>query len=157
MTAFRTFALALLAILSPLWFASGALAESHGMSDANAEVLQGGIWTNQAGSTASFTFSQTSQPATYSVTGVYINREAGYRCQNTPYPLTGIYYANTLTISFAVAWSDASQDCQSVTGWTGYFGDRLQLETNWNLAFRNGSTPSIASGKDVFTYSAANE
>ncbi len=143
---------ALAALAAPLLLSPAALAESHSMSAEQDAILAGGTWTNQGGSTATFEFQASSQPGTYTVSGTYVNREAGYLCQGTPYPLTGIYYSGTLTISFSVAWSNAAENCQSVTGWTGYFGNNLDLVTQWNMAFDKGTSSAISSGKDVFTY-----
>ncbi|MFP6756808.1 MAG: avidin/streptavidin family protein [Alphaproteobacteria bacterium] len=121
-------------------------------------LLASGLsWTNQSGSVASLTFTASSQPGTYVMSGYYVNNVAGYGCQGTPYPLSGIYYVNTQTISFSVAWSNSSEDCQSVTGWTGYFDvsqSPMTMTTNWNLAYSTGSGQAIAQGKDVFTNTA---
>jgi hypothetical protein len=117
-------------------------------------LAEGTSWTNQRGSVASITFTVSSQPGTYVLTGNYVNNAAGYQCQGTPYPLSGIYYANTQTLSFSVAWSNNSQNCQSVTGWTGYFDlsqSPITMTTNWNLAYSTGSGGAIAQGKDVFS------
>lgn len=79
-------------------------------------------WTNQGGSTMTLVFKcGESQFGVCPLSGTYINREGGgFHCQGTPYPLTGVYYINTQTISWSVAWSSAYEDCASVTGWTGY-------------------------------------
>ncbi|MFQ1702155.1 avidin/streptavidin family protein [Loktanella agnita] len=95
-----------------------------------------------------------SQPATYIVSGYYVNNTQGYNCQGTAYPITGIYYANTQTLSFSVAWSNSSEDCQSVTGWTGYVdygATPLQMVTNWNLAYESTGGSQIMQGQDTFT------
>ena len=99
-------------------------------------LASGSSWTNQSGSVASLTFTASSQPGTYVMSG---------------------YYVNTQTISFSVAWSNSSEDCQSVTGWTGYFDvsqSPMTMTTNWNLAYSTGSGQAIAQGKDVFTNTA---
>ena len=112
-------------------------------------------WTNQSGSVASLSFEQsTSQPNVYVVSGIYVNNEAQYQCKGTPYPLSGIYYTNTETISFSVAWSNSSEDCQSVTGWTGYIdidSSQVKMETKWNLAYSDVSGRQIEQGSDTFT------
>lgn len=111
-------------------------------------------WTNQSGSVASISFTASTQPATQEVSGTYINNAAGFNCQGTPYPLSGIYYINTRTISFSVAWSNSSEDCQSVTGWTGYIDlgqTPFKMVTNWNLAYSGASGPEILQGSDTFT------
>lgn len=113
-------------------------------------------WTNQGGSTMTLEFDCSgSQIGVCTLSGAYINNASGFRCQGTPYPLTGVYYINTQTISWSVAWSNAYEDCASVTGWTGYIGlssNPLQIVTNWNLAFSTGrSGRQILQGQDTFT------
>lgn len=114
-------------------------------------LASGSSWTNQSRSVASLTFTASSQPNTYVVTGNYVNNAAGYRCQGAPYPLSGIYYLNTQTISFSVVWSNSSEDCQSVTGYFDLSQSPITMTTNWNLAYSTGSGQAIAQGKDVFT------
>lgn len=113
-------------------------------------------WTNQGGSTMTLVLNcAKSQFGVCPASGTYINNEAGFNCQGTPYPLTGVYYINTQTISWSVAWSNANEDCQSVTGWTGYLNltsNPLQFVTNWNLAYSTGgSNRTILQGQDTFT------
>ena len=112
-------------------------------------------WVNQSGSVASLSFALSSQqPSTYVVTGNYINNAPGFQCQGTPYPLSGVYYVNTQTISFSVAWSNSSEDCQSVTGWTGYFDlnqSPLIMITDWNLAYSGTNGTQITQGSDTFS------
>ncbi len=117
-------------------------------------LAEGTSWRNQRGSVASITFTLSSQPGTYVLSGNYVNNAAGYQCQGTPYPLSGIYYANTQTLSFSVAWSNSSANCQSVTGWTGYFDlsqSPITMITDWNLAYSTGSGGAILQGQDVFS------
>jgi hypothetical protein len=52
------------------------------------------------------------------VSGSYINRNEGFNCQNTPYPLTGWVLGNF--ISFSVAWDNVYENCNSVTAWSGF-------------------------------------
>ncbi len=52
-------------------------------------------WTNQSGST----FNIDSIGANGLLTGIYINREAGYGCQNIPYPVTGWVYGTAITFN----------------------------------------------------------
>ena len=136
---------------------SPAFADS---SDATAEMQflsTATSWQNTSGSVVTFSFQPSSQPSTYIVTGHYVNNAAGYRCQGTPYPLSGIYYANTQTISFSVAWANSTEDCQSVTGWTGYIDlatSPLKMNTDWNLAYMSSSGQAIAVGSDLFTMQA---
>ena len=112
-------------------------------------------WKNQSGSIASLSFvPSTSQPGVYIVSGNYVNNAAGFNCQGTPYPLSGAYYAANQTISFAVAWSNGSDDCASVTGWTGYLDlskTPWEMVTFWNLAYLSAGGSQILQGKDNFT------
>ncbi|MEM9554563.1 MAG: avidin/streptavidin family protein [Acidobacteriota bacterium] len=114
-------------------------------------------WKNQSGSTMDLEFSNcsnTAQPNVCSLSGTYVNNAAGYKCQGTPYPLVGSYYINTQTLSWTVAWSNAHEDCASVTGWTGYIdlsSSPLRIVTKWNLAYSTGgSGRAIMPGEDVF-------
>ena len=116
-------------------------------------------WTNQGGSTMTLTFNcSESQYGVCTLSGTYVNNVSGFLCQGTPYPLSGVYYINTQTISWSVAWSNAHEDCASVTGWTGYIvlpSSPLQLTTNWNLAYlTDESGQAILQGKDTFTQNA---
>lgn len=114
-------------------------------------------WTNQSGSTMTLFFNcNGNQVGVCQVSGTYVNNASGYKCQGTPYPLIGVYYINTQTISWSVAWSNSHEDCASVTGWTGYLAlsstSQLQFVTNWNLAYSTGgSGRAIMQGSDTFT------
>ncbi|MEM8638721.1 MAG: avidin/streptavidin family protein [Cyanobacteria bacterium P01_G01_bin.54] len=115
-------------------------------------------WINQGGSKMTLVLANcgVSQPIVCQASGTYVNNEPGYKCQGSPYPLTGVYYINTQTISWSVAWSNGHDDCQSVTGWTGYLGSnssgQLQFLTDWNLAYAtSGGGRTIQQGKDTFT------
>ncbi|MGI9364091.1 MAG: avidin/streptavidin family protein [Rhizobiaceae bacterium] len=135
-------------------FSLPALADGHA-SKAEMQILATtSSWVNQSGSVASISFTPSSQPGTHSVSGIYVNNAPGYRCQGTPYPISGIYYANTQTVSFSVAWFNSSEDCQSVTGWTGYFNvatSPVVMTTNWNISYLTGNGHAISQGSDVFT------
>jgi len=119
---------------------------------------QTAYWTNQSGSTMTLAFDcNGSQVAVCTVSGSYVNNVTGYRCKGTSYPITGVYYSKTGTISWSVAWSNSYQDCASVTGWTGYLDPfspgPLKLVTNWNLAYSTGrGVLAIMQGKDTFTH-----
>lgn len=52
-------------------------------------------WTNQSGSTLYIN----SIASNGQLTGTYINRAAGYGCQNTPYPVTGWIYGSAITFT----------------------------------------------------------
>lgn len=133
--------------------ANFAFADGHSATELEAMLASGSTWTNQSGSVATLSFSSSSQSGVYTVTGTYVNNAAGYPCQGTPYPLSGVYYTGNQTISFSVAWSNSSQDCQSVTGWTGYFlyNSGWSITTDWNLAQCSHSGPTIIQGQDIFT------
>lgn len=110
-------------------------------------------WTNQSGSVADISFSKTSVPDIYQVTGTFLNNASGFGCRGTPYQLVGSYYAGTQTISFTVAWSNSTANCQSVTGWTGYIDlsvSPLTMTTDWNLAHIFAAEHQISRGADIF-------
>nr|7OUQ_A Chain A, wilavidin [Gammaproteobacteria bacterium]7OUQ_B Chain B, wilavidin [Gammaproteobacteria bacterium]7OUR_A Chain A, wilavidin [Gammaproteobacteria bacterium]7OUR_B Chain B, wilavidin [Gammaproteobacteria bacterium]7OUR_C Chain C, wilavidin [Gammaproteobacteria bacterium]7OUR_D Chain D, wilavidin [Gammaproteobacteria bacterium]7OUR_E Chain E, wilavidin [Gammaproteobacteria bacterium]7OUR_F Chain F, wilavidin [Gammaproteobacteria bacterium] len=113
------------------------------------DATQGGVqalsaWTNQSGSTL---YIQSVDPSG-SLSGYYINRAAGYGCQNTPYPVTGWVYGTAIT--FTVLWENATESCNSITAWTGFYYQG-QITTLWQLVI-NGSTSTgqIISGEDIF-------
>ena len=103
-------------------------------------------WTNESGSTMTLEFGPGN-----AVSGTYINRNEGFNCQNTPYPLTGWVVGNF--ISFSVAWDNVYENCNSVTAWSGFAeadGGSVQIVTLWTLAFQGPSGPEIENGKDAF-------
>ncbi|MBL4892401.1 MAG: hypothetical protein JKX91_11395 [Rhizobiaceae bacterium] len=136
-------------------FSQTAMADSQTVSAEMQMLSTATSWVNQSGSVASISFAAApTQPATYIVSGHYVNNAAGYQCQGTAYPLNGIYYTNTQTISFSVAWSNSTENCQSVTGWTGYIDlstSPLKMITKWNLAYLNSGSQQIFPGSDTFT------
>jgi hypothetical protein len=104
-------------------------------------------WTNQSGSVMTLNFGPGA-----AVSGTYVNNAAGFGCQGTPYALSGWVLGNF--ISFSVAWNNGIENCNSVTGWTGYAhiaGGTVQIQTNWSLAYQSGSGPQIMTGQDTFT------
>lgn len=106
-------------------------------------------WQNQSGSTLYLEDIDSEGK----ITGLYINRAAGFSCQNTPYPLTGWVLENTNTISLTVKWENTSDNCHSLTSWTGFFSSDCQtMSTLWQLVV-NGttSTKQIYQGSDNFT------
>ncbi len=117
---------------------------------ANAQQCPGrSSWTNQRGSTLYIE----NITAEGFITGSYINRAAGYHCQNSPYPVIGWVLQGTNTITFAVKWDNATENCASQTAWTGFFGANCQkLSTSWELV-KNGTTDpaQILKGEDQFT------
>lgn len=106
-------------------------------------------WTNQSGSTL---YIDAIDP-TGKITGHYINRAAGYSCQNISYPVTGWVYGTALT--FTTIWESVTESCNSITAWTGFLNAQGQIATLWQLVI-NGSTSTsqIVQGSDVFTYSS---
>lgn len=111
--------------------------------------LQESAWQNQGGSTLYIEDIDSEG----GITGIYINRAAGFGCQNTPYPLTGWVLENTNTITFTVKWENTSANCQSLTAWTGFFSSDCQtISTLWQLVV-NGttSTNQILKGADNFS------
>lgn len=117
-------------------------------TDFSSLVSVSSTWKNQSGSTMMI-----SVDSFGNVSGQYINRAAGTGCQNTPYPLVG--RVNNNFIAFSVAWNNATENCNSATGWAGYAqatGSDVQIVTNWNLAYEDPSGPRIEQGSDTFTY-----
>ena len=97
---------------------------------ADEQALQSlSVWQNQNGSTLTI---DSVDPATGQMTGSYINNASGYSCQGTPYPITGYVYDNH--IGWVVRWSNASEDCQAITSWTGYYASEV-ITTDWNLVY----------------------
>lgn len=109
-------------------------------------------WTNQDGSTL---YIDSVNPTTNQITGHYINRAAGYGCQNIKYPVTGWVYGTAIT--FQTIWQSTTQSCNSITSWTGFLYQD-QIFTLWQLVI-NGSTNTgqIVQGKDTFSYTGATE
>ena len=135
-----------------------AFAEDHSIKPQEEMLASGSSWTNQSGSVASLSFQLSgTQPSVYTVSGYYVNNAQGFSCRGTPYVLSGVYYINTATISFSVAWSNSSEDCRSVTGWTGYFdfgSSPVRMVTDWNLAYLSSTGGQILQGSDIFTATA---
>jgi len=106
-------------------------------------------WTNQSGSTL---YIDSVSPQGQ-VDGHYINRAQGFACQNTPYPVTGWVYGTAIT--FTVNWQNATEACNSITAWTGFYYQGA-ITTLWQLAINGSTDPSqIIQGKDVFQPGAA--
>ena len=103
-------------------------------------------WVNQRGSTLSIDSVDT---ASGRISGHYINRATGFQCKNTPYPMIGWIYGTAIT--FTVIWNNASESCNSLTSWTGFY-QRNQISTKWQLVVNGTTDPSkILSGDDTFT------
>eukprot|EP00040_Diaphanoeca_grandis_P032028 m.193011 g.193011 ORF g.193011 m.193011 type:complete len:406 (+) comp32489_c0_seq1:80-1297(+) len=99
-------------------------------------ALGASIWKNELGSILQITNLQAGI-----ISGVYINKAAGYACQNFPYPITGLFQPLSSVggvISFSVAWqAPGAPSCGSVTGWAGQVSSTT-MTTNWNLASASG-------------------
>lgn len=105
-------------------------------------------WVNQDGSV----FTITSIGSDGSISGTYVNNASGYSCQGTPYAVNGWAFGSVIT--FSVLWDNATQNCNSLTGWTGYVANST-ITTNWNIAVSGQQT--IYTGRDVFKYLAKTE
>ncbi|MCU7935372.1 MAG: avidin/streptavidin family protein [Candidatus Thiodiazotropha sp. (ex Dulcina madagascariensis)] len=106
-------------------------------------------WTNQSGSTLYVD----TVDSNGLLTGTYINRAAGYGCQNISYPVTGWVYGTA--IAFNTIWQSTTESCNSITAWTGFYYQG-QINTLWQLTI-NGSTSTsqIIQGGDVFKPSSS--
>lgn len=106
-------------------------------------------WTNQSGSTLYID----SIDSTGKLTGHYINRAAGYACQNISYPVTGWVFGTAIT--FTTIWQSSTESCNSITSWTGFYYNG-KISTLWQLVI-NGSTTTqqIIQGSDVFSPASA--
>ena len=82
-------------------------------------------------------------------TGTYVNKAAGFSCQNEIMAVRGITAASLVT--FWVRWKNANVDCQSITTWVGSVsGDTLRTE--WNLVYVNfAGNAAYARGSDDFS------
>jgi hypothetical protein len=84
------------------------------------------------------------------INGYYINKQAGYACQNSKYELTGKTIGNA--ISFTVLWVNPTESCSSITSWVGYFDNNFIMFTNWQLVKDGAKSPTdIINGTDKFT------
>ncbi|MGR6036117.1 MAG: avidin/streptavidin family protein [Candidatus Nitrosoglobus sp.] len=101
-------------------------------------------WTNQSGSTLHIK----SIDSKGQITGYYINRAKDYGCQDTPYPVTGWVYETAIT--FTVKWKNATESCNSITSWTGFYYQGV-ITTLWQLVPDGAkSTGEIKQGGDIF-------
>ena len=110
------------------------------------EILEAGsIWINQSGSIMCI---QGVDPNGM-LSGYYINREQGYACQNTQFPLTGWVYGNAIT--FTVIWDNSTETCNSITSWTGFYYNGA-ITTLWQLVVAGSTNVNqIIKGQDTFT------
>ena len=113
-------------------------------ADQSTSIPAPSVWENQNGSTLQID----SIGSDGLITGTYINRAAGYSCQNISYPVTGWAYGTALT--FNTLWESISESCNSITAWAGFLSQG-QISTLWNLTI-NGSTSTsqIIQGSDTF-------
>lgn len=108
------------------------------------EMVTPSYWQNQRGSLLAIT-----SVSGTSFNGYYINRAAGFGCQNTQYPVVG--YASGATVNFVVTWNNSSQNCLSVTAWKGTLNGAT-ITSNWQLAAGqpNTGTVTTTTGNDTF-------
>jgi len=135
------------AIMKRLWILPllvGCLAIGQGALAQTKELVAGSVWRNQSGSLLEI---QQINPD-MSISGSYINKAPGFQCQGTPYPMAGWIIGSA--ISFTVLWDNSYENCNSVTGWSGFYYNG-EIETKWNLAVSGARDPKqILSGEDVF-------
>ncbi len=101
-------------------------------------------WVNTEGSTLTISAIDSDGQ----ITGSYVNKAAGWNCQNIAYPVTGWIYGAAIT--FDTKWESTTESCNSITSWAGFLYQG-QINTFWNLT-QNGSssTSQILQGKDTF-------
>lgn len=97
-------------------------------------------WVNQRGSELTVL----TQDGRGGFTGFFINRAAGFQCQNRSYPVTG--KAVGRGFFFAVTFSE----CNSVTVWRSVLSADV-IQSNWTLSYvdQNGVIRGSA-GTDAF-------
>ncbi len=147
---FRYLGLAAIAVSLAGAAAAFSPVDPAAFKDFSSLVSTSSTWTNQSGSTMTISIDGNDN-----VTGQYINRAQGTGCQNSPYPIAGRVTGNF--IAFSVAWTNGTQNCNSVTGWAGYAqasGSTIAIVTQWNLAYQGSGAPAIEQGADTFTYTA---
>ncbi|WP_315792445.1 avidin/streptavidin family protein [Bradyrhizobium sp. SZCCHNRI1002] len=114
---------------------------------AQAEVPSFSTWINTRGSALSVFFVD---PATGAFSGTYVNRAAGFECQDVPYAAVGASKGTSVT--FRVDWKGVLiPDCHSTTVWTGLLVGST-LKTKWRLDYTGSDgKPHTMYGRDVFT------
>jgi|TARA_B110000879_G_scaffold50622_1_gene71536 hypothetical protein len=113
-------------------------------ADQTSSVPVPSVWENQSGSSLQIETVGTDGL----ITGTYINRAAGYGCQNVSYPVTGWVYGTAL--SFNTLWEAVSESCNSITAWAGFLYQG-QISALWNLTINGSSSSSqILQGSDTF-------
>lgn len=132
----HTFLRALVIVIGPLYSAA-AFAQS---------LQPQTTWKNEKGSSLTID----AIDGTGALKGSYVNRAAGYPCQNTQYAVIG--WVDDGKVAFSVRWKNASEDCKSITSWSGYLsGNRIIAQ--WDLVYADSTekAPLIARGTDIFT------
>ena len=114
------------------------------ISEAHAQLAAGTSWVNQRGSVLTIT----SVGADGQLGGQYVNSAAGFGCQGTPYPVVGWVLGNT--IGWSVKWSNASENCNSVTVWGGIISATGAIQTQWVLAYTDAQGSKLLTGTDLF-------
>lgn len=112
-----------------------------------AQTIQPGTtWVNEGGS--ELTINTVNVDG--SLNGTYINRVAGFNCQNEPMSVNGWVEGGLL--SFSVRWKNANKDCKSITTWTGYLASG-KLFAEWDLIYTAASTglPTHLRNANVFS------
>lgn len=128
-----------------------AMTTSVSAQSAGSAVQALSAWTNQSGSTL---YIDAIDPSG-KLTGHYINRAAGFSCQNIAYPVTGWVYGTAIT--FTTIWKSSTESCNSITAWTGFYSAG-KISTLWQLVINgSSSTKQIIQGSDVFTQTATME
>lgn len=123
-----------------------AFAADTGQSAAVESLKGHTVWVNTRGSQMSISVS-----ASGHISGSFINHDGNFSCQNTPYPISG--WVDGTAVSFSVRWDNQFENCNSVTGWTGFLDTAGgKIETHWNLSVSGSTDPSqILAGTDTFS------
>jgi hypothetical protein len=81
--------------------------------------------------------------------GTYVNRDPGFSCQGTEYPVTG--WATGTAVTFSVLWRNVAKDCESATSWTGFYYNG-RITASWSLVPDGAINPDqIQKGEDIFS------
>ena len=114
------------------------------------DIMPNTVWKNDRGSDLTITDISTDGV----LTGIYVNRAAGFKCKNTPYPVSGYVYGDKIV--FSVRWKNATEDCAALTTWAGYLSNG-RLVADWMLVYTDTPLkyPFQMLGTDYFTEEAA--
>ena len=115
-------------------------------SQAHAQVTAGSSWENDRGSILTIdTIGADGQ-----FEGEYVNNAAGFGCKGTPYAVVG--WLNDNAIGWSVNWKETSEDCKSVTSWSGVILSPTLIETIWSLGYTSSDHgPRVMTGSDYFS------